>query len=120
MLHSLIRFSAFILLMALGYSCNSEKGNSQQSFKSPIQQTPQFSGQVVRLENTTFYAYQIKKDGKMVINQSFLPAIQGKLPIEDSIWAVRLMQKSLEEITKGQFPPSLSVQEVNNCIGALN
>jgi hypothetical protein len=120
MLDQLIRYSVFIVIIVLGFSCSPKKENPKQLLPSSTQQLSKYSGQVLRLENTSFYAYQIKKDGKLLINQSFVPAIQGKLPIEDSISAVQLMEISLEKINGGQFPPSLSIQEVKKCLNTQN
>ena len=120
MLHQLIKKFVLLLPVLLVYSCEGRKENAGQSMNSANKPEVQYAGEVVKLGNNPFYAYQIKKDGKTVIKQSFLPAVEGKVFIEDSLLAIRLMQKSLDKISQGQFPPSLSVQEVNNCVQTQN
>lgn len=96
-------------------SCNSSENKVKLTETSTKRFQSNYSGIVMALSDSS-YSYQIIKDGKTRIHQRFLPALEGKKPIKDSISAAKLLQISLNKINAGQFPPSLSVSEVRSCI----
>ena len=110
-----MNYSFFTFVLLLFVSCNSKQIETTSVVAKDSLEIQQYSGQVLQLNDSAF-SYQISKNEKPVIHQKFLPAVQGKMPIRDSLTASKLLQLSLGKINRGQFPPSLSIQEVNNCI----
>lgn len=51
-----------------------------------------------------------------VIEQSNYPAIAGNVPLSDSIKAERIALLMINKIANGRFPPTLTVNEVNEII----
>jgi len=110
-------YSLKIIFIPIGLSlfvaCSSSNEVDQQNIPQlVVEPTDSFSGLVYRIEGTDSFGYIISQNGKKLIQQTFIPAMQGRMPITDSIAANRLMEKSMEKLANGQFPPSLSLKEV--------
>lgn len=71
---------------------------------------------IVSHENGHF-GYVLRHEGKVRIRQPYLPAISGNIPFPDSLSAVRVANLMLQKINQGQFPPAVTVSEVE---AALN
>ncbi len=110
-------FFTFVLLLFV--SCNSKQLETTSVVAKGSLEIQQYSGQVLQLNDSAF-SYQISKNDKPIIHQKFLPAVQGKIPIRDSLIASKLMQLCLGKINRVQFPPNLSIEETRNFIEAKN
>lgn len=60
------------------------------------------------------WGYQILKEGKTIINQPFIPAIEGKIPFADSAQASRTAQLVIRKLQNNIIPPALSKQELDS------
>ncbi len=69
-----------------------------------------YSVRVIGLENG--YGYEVLKEGKVLIRQTEAPALAGVVLIEDSARARELGNRVCDKLDQGQWPPSLSAEEV--------
>jgi hypothetical protein len=60
------------------------------------------------------FGYQILKDGKLMIDQKNIPAIQGARGFSSKADAEKTANYVLEKIKKGAFPPTISVEELDS------
>lgn len=60
------------------------------------------------------YGYQILKDGKLMIDQKNIPAIQGIQGFSSKKDAETTASFAIEKIKKGAFPPTISVDELDS------
>ena len=60
------------------------------------------------------FAYQILKDGKMIINQMNIPAVQGNKGFPSKETALKTGELMLNKIKKGVFPPTISKEELDS------
>jgi len=70
--------------------------------------------QVVITENNDGFGYQILKDGKLVIDQPTIPAIQGNQFFSTREKAQKTADYLTEKLKKGIFPPTLAVEELDS------
>jgi len=61
----------------------------------------------------TGYGYQIIKRGKSLIDQPFIPAIQGEQPFKDSMQARKTAELVIHKIGSSSFP-RISVNELDS------
>lgn len=59
------------------------------------------------------YGYQILKDKNKLIDQPFIPAIQGEIAFKDSLQARRTAELVLKKIEKSSIP-RISVNELDS------
>ncbi len=59
------------------------------------------------------YGYQIIKNRKVVINQPYIPAIQGEQPFKDSIQARKTADLAVKKMGKLSLP-RISAQELDS------
>lgn len=60
------------------------------------------------------WGYQILKNGKAIINQPFIPAIEGRIPFADSGQASRTAQLVIRKLQNNMIPPAISKQELDS------
>jgi hypothetical protein len=60
------------------------------------------------------WGYQILKDGKLMINQDHIPAVQGNKGFSSKEAAEKTANFMLEKIKKGIFPPTISIEELDS------
>jgi hypothetical protein len=60
------------------------------------------------------WGYQILKDGKTLINQPNIPAVQGNKGFSSKENADKTGQFVLSKIYKGQFPPMVTTEELDS------
>jgi hypothetical protein len=58
------------------------------------------------------WGYQLFDAGKMVINQTSIPAVQGILGFDTKEKADKTARFILEKINRGEFPPTISQEEL--------
>jgi hypothetical protein len=65
------------------------------------------------------YGYQILKDGKLMIDQKNIPAIQGNRGFSSKSDAEKIAYFTIDKIKNGAFPPTISVEELDS-LGVIN
>lgn len=60
------------------------------------------------------FGYQILKDGKLMIDQKNIPAIQGTRGFSSKVDAEKTANFVLAKIKKGAFPPTISFEELDS------
>jgi hypothetical protein len=74
---------------------------------------------VLTVQNSTSdWGYQLLKDGQLMIDQKHIPAIQGNRGFTTKEDAEKVANFILEKIKKGEFPPTVSVEELDS-LGVL-
>lgn len=58
------------------------------------------------------WGYKVSQKGKTIINQPMIPAINGNRGFATGEEADQAGQLVVEKLEKGQFPPSLSLEEL--------
>lgn len=92
------KFLLSTLLVLTVLSCKQEKSND---FKIKIVGT------------TQHYGYQIIKGDRIVINQEYIPAVQGEQYFQDSVQAKATAQLVLSKLNKGEFP-RIEIEELDS------
>lgn len=114
MIRSLI-LSFFLVI----FGCTS-RPNERNNLKEKPNETPTSPMyQVLITENNGGFGYQILKDGKLVIDQPNIPAIQGNQFFSTREKAQKTADYLVEKLNKGIFPPTLAVEELDS-LGVLN
>lgn len=113
-------FIFFILLIA---SCNSTIEHSKEEIvdtKAPIKNNSnaEFSVAVIENQDAT-WGYQLLKDGKLMIDQKNIPAIQGNRGFSTKEKAELMGSFILQKVKNGGFPPTVSIEEMDS-LGVLN
>ena len=113
-----------ILSILVLFSCeNSESKrslnpSSDQDVYSGKVQEPAYTMEVT--ENAEFgWGYQLFKDGKLMIDQKHIPAIQGEKGFSSKEKAEITGNYILRKIKNGEFPPTVSVPELDS-LGVLD
>lgn len=109
----------FILSFQVLLSCNTsgdkksldeEKDTKSEQKKSV---DPEFTIFPIQVDGLG-WGYQILKDGKLLIDQQNIPAVQGNKYFVSKEDAEKTANFILEKIKKGFFPPTLSVEELDS------
>ena len=114
-----MKITCLILSILVLFSCeNSEsKGtlnhsNDRDVYSKKVQE-PAYTIEVT--ENAEFgWGYQLFKDGKLMIDQKHIPAIQGEQGFTSKENAEITGNYILRKIKNGEFPPTVSVQELDS------
>ena len=93
------------IITSIDDSATSEKTGSKYSSK-------------VQFKEDTGWGYQIFEGSKLLINQEHIPAIQGIQGFSTKKKAEKTAQFVLDQIDKGNFPPTLS-KEILDSLGVL-
>lgn len=64
------------------------------------------------------WGYQILRDGKLIIDQQQIPAIQGNQSFSTEEDAHKTGELALKKIKGQNFPPTISIQELDS-LGVL-
>lgn len=64
------------------------------------------------------FGYQLFQDGKMIIDQKHIPAIQGNVTFSTKEDAEKVSLFIQRKVEKGIFPPTISVEELDS-LGVL-
>lgn len=64
-------------------------------------------------QQTTGFGYQIIRQEKVLINQPFIPAVQGQQTFKDSLQALRTAQLVVKKIERNVFP-QVSLHELDS------
>lgn len=112
----------FIFVAFLIFSCENQKDTISEETEVTTESTksvePEYS--VVTTQDSEYgWGYQLFKDGKLIIDQKHVPAIQGKKGFSSKEDADLTANYILEKIKKGAFPPTVSVEELDS-LGVLN
>lgn len=116
--------TCLILSILVLFSCdNSESkrslntSNDRDVYSGKVQD-PAYTMEVI--ENAEFgWGYQLFKDGKLMIDQKHIPAIQGEKGFSSKEKAEITGNYILRKIKNGDFPPTVSVQELDS-LGVLD
>lgn len=104
------------ILMTL-ISCSENKKNIDEELPSEEINTKSTEPvyQVIAVEiSESGWGYQILKDGKLIIDQEQIPAIQGNQYFKSEEDALKTGELALKKI-KGQiFPPTISIRELDS------
>jgi len=65
------------------------------------------------------WGYQLLKDGKLMIDQKNIPAIQGNRGFSTNEKAELMGSFILQKVKNGGFPPTVSIEEMDS-LGVLN
>ena len=65
------------------------------------------------------WGYQLLKDGKLMIDQKNIPAIQGNRGFSTKEKAEVMGSFILQKVKNGGFPPTVSIEEMDS-LGVLN
>lgn len=110
MMLRILLLSSFLYTISCTSSQSEEKESGDQANDTPISSTYQ----VVITQNNSGFGYQILKDGKLIIDQPTIPAIQGNQSFSSREKAQKTADYLIEKLNKGHFPPTLSVEELDS------
>lgn len=105
---------SFVLLFTL--ACSQSSSNSENDSQEEMNATSSSEKyEVITTENPDqSFGYQILKDGKLMIDQKNIPAIQGNKGFSSKKDAVTTANFAIDKIKKGAFPPTISVEELDS------
>jgi hypothetical protein len=87
----------------------------QSTAESPVQSTATnttaFTYKIIDTENHT-YGYDVFADGKLLIHQTSIPAIQGNDGFKSKEDATKVADLVIGKIKKGIMPPTVSIDEL--------
>jgi hypothetical protein len=113
----------YLILLSSLYivvSCGEEKSsNTDLEKEHPTVSTPVNPESIDYQVKTLFseeqgWGYQILKNGKPLINQPNIPAVQGNKGFSTKEKAEKTGQFVISKIYKGQFPPMVTTQELDS------
>lgn len=106
-------------LILFAFSCSSEpkikveEEHFEKVTDSKQKTAPEYT--IITVEQTGFgWGYQILKDGKLMIDQKHIPAIQGNKGFSSKETASRTADFMVKKIKNGEFPPTLSIEELDS------
>ena len=105
----------FLLLIALSCSDNPETSdleNIEETLNS-TQTEPVYEIITTELPEKGF-GYQILKDGKLIIDQQQIPAVQGNQFFFSEEAARKTGELALKKIKDQMFPPTISIEELDS------
>lgn len=116
----IIRF-AFFFIFLIALSCSNDSDNSDSNnTEETINATP--TEPVYEIITTELpdkgFGYQILKDGKLIIDQQQIPAVQGNQYFSSEEAARRTGELALKKIKDQMFPPTISTEELDS-LGVL-
>lgn len=92
---------------------NSEKISQTTSYNVPeIDSNSNFSLNIIEVEDG--WGYEVFKDSTLLIRQKNIPAVQGVKVLISKTQAETLGSFVLSKVKNGQFPPSVSIQELDS------
>lgn len=122
----LLTFSCFLGHLLLNCQCQNSRQekaptiDAQKAIDTPKSSpyaTALISYKLIKAEDNT-WGYDILVDGNLVVHQPSKPALPGNSGFATQEKARKVAGLVIEKIKKGQMPPTLSPEEMQN-IGAL-
>lgn len=114
-----MRIVEILFCLSLLYACQEAPKNDTQEMFEDTTSSKQNSEEseytiLATQEDKTGWGYQILKDGKIMIDQKIIPAIQGNSKFSTKEAAIKTANYMVEKIQKGHFPPTISVEELDS------
>lgn len=110
---SIIKIALICILAFAGaaglYSCNGSKENGSNS-----EGLRNFKVTVIPLDSAAGWGYRIYQDTIPVIEQKFIPGVQGKAGFKTEQEATKTGQLVISKLEKGIWPPSVSEKELDS------
>jgi hypothetical protein len=78
---------------------------------SPVTGTKNLTCKIIPSENKT-WGYDIYNKGKLLIHQPSIPALPGNAGFSTKADAGKVAKKVMEKIDRGEYPPSVSIEEM--------
>ena len=105
----------FVLLFVLACSKTPTKSSEDENKGDANKTIASEKYEVITIENPDqSYGYQILKDGKLMIDQKNIPAIQGIKGFSSKKDAEITANFAIDKIKKGSFPPTISIDELDS------
>ncbi len=113
----------YLLLLSTFYilvSCGEEKSSNTDLEKEQPSVSKAVNPETIDYQVKTLFSeeqgwgYQILKNGKPLINQPNIPAVQGNKGFSSKEKAEKTGQFVLSKIHKGQFPPMVTTEELDS------
>jgi len=102
------------VLTVLFTSCKDNPRQDQLANPSSLNHTDStFTFQIIDASGKTF-GYDIYKDEKLVIHQPHIPAIAGNEGFKTSDDAKKVARLAIAKMEKGQMPPTITLEELND------
>lgn len=117
MLRTLKCLISVFALCVFGACSHENESGKKDLHQTQIDSSFTYSGYVYHIKASNAFGYIIRKGQRNLIHQTFLPAMPGRMPMTDSLTAIRLMERSIGKLQNGQFPPSLTLKEVLEVLG---
>ena len=110
----------YALIAGFFIACASEEPHHDQSATNQSQKktnsTPiGFSNRIIFNENIG-WGYQIFENGKLIIDQKNIPAVQGNSGFKTKEDAEIVCQFVTRKLEQKEFPPSVSVDEIDSLL----
>jgi hypothetical protein len=112
-----LAFVFLILLTACTGSKNESTKDDQDEMVNSLPTEPVYQVITTELPDKG-YGYQILKDGKLIIDQQQIPAVQGNQYFSSEENAKKTGELALKKIRNQMFPPTISVEELDS-LGVL-
>ena len=106
-----------LLLFTIAYAQQSSPASaiqpmsSTQSSPESISKTGTMTYNIIDVVNHT-YGYDVFVDGKLLIHQTSIPAVQGNNGFETKADAEKVAQLVISKIRKGEMPPTVTIDEL--------
>jgi hypothetical protein len=110
----------FFLCIGTFVACSTEPKEVLNETETPARKNKtasEYTFLTVQNQNSE-WGYQLFKDGQLMINQQNIPAIQGNKGFSSKNDAEKIATYILEKVKKGEFPPTISVEELDS-LGVL-
>ncbi|MEN9440383.1 MAG: hypothetical protein RLZ33_459 [Bacteroidota bacterium] len=106
---------SFVLLFVVACSQTPTKSSEDENNGDTNKTLASEKYEVITTENPDqSFGYQILKDGKLMIDQKNIPAIQGNRGFSSKSDAEKIANFAIDKIKKGAFPPTISVEELDS------
>jgi hypothetical protein len=110
----------FFLCVYIFVACSNDPKEVLNNKKTTLiknKTAPEYTYLTVQNQNSE-WGYQLFKDGQLMINQQNIPAVQGNKGFSSKNDAEKIARFILEKVKKGEFPPTISVEELDS-LGVL-
>jgi hypothetical protein len=108
-------FVSFVILFVVACSEKPSKSSEDEINGDTNTTLASEKYEVITTENPDqSFGYQILKDGKLMIDQKNIPAIQGNRGFSSKSDAEKIANFAIDKIKKGAFPPTISVEELDS------
>lgn len=114
------KFYLILTLIFIIISCGEKQINTKVESLETITKDKTLDVEAVNYSVKTIqsekegWGYQILKNNKAIINQPNIPAIQGNKGFANEAMAKKTGEFVLQKIQRGEFPPMLTVEELDS------